>query len=262
MNNLQASSQLKSVKEGDIFTIGPHILGCGKAEDAEFLNRLLQVKTGRKINLVLTDPPYGCGYVEGKEAFSKLSHKVIVNDQLQSEKEYLEFTRNWLSAVTPHLALPNSIYVFNTDKMAFAVKQALEMEGGKYSQLLIWAKNNSVIGRLDYNPQHELILYGWVGKHEFYKSKDKSVLCFPKPNRSKLHPTTKPVPLLRHLILNSSRMGDIVWDGFGGSGSTLLACEQTKRICVMTEIDPAYCEVIINRVQRIFPELSITKVTV
>lgn len=237
MNNSPASSQLKSVKEGDIITIGPHILGCGRAEDTELLSRLLQLKAGRKINLVLADPPYSCDYVGGKQFFSKLLHKVdIVNDQLRSEKEYVEFTRSWLSAVKPHMALPNSIYVFNTDKMAFAVKQALELEGGKYSQLLIWAKNNSVIGRLDYNPAHELIVYGWLGKHEYYKSKDKSVLCFPKPQRSSLHPTMKPIPLLRHLILNSSRMGDIVWDGFGGSGSTLIASSEEIGRC-LEEVD-------------------------
>ena len=114
---------------------------------------------------------------------------------------------------------------------------------------------------LDYNPQHELILYGWFGKHQFHKRKDKSVLCYPKPNRSSLHPTMKPIPLLRHLILNSTGIGSIVWDGFGGSGSTLIACEQTKRVCVMIEISPEYCRTIVTRFQRIFPELAVHKVS-
>ncbi|MDP2585466.1 MAG: DNA methyltransferase [Candidatus Levybacteria bacterium] len=257
MNNLQATSLLNSVKEGDIFTIGQHILGCGKAENKSLLEKMLQA---RKINLIVTDVPYGCDYVNGKQVFSQLVNQTsIVNDHLQSEQEYLQFTRDWLQAIKSHLSLPNSIYIFNTDKMAFAVKQALEAEGGKFSQLLIWAKNHNVIGRLDYNPQHELIVYGWIGKHEFYKSKDKSVLCYPKPNRSKLHPTMKPVPLLRHLILNSSWIGEVVWDGFGGSGSTMVAAEQTRRICVMTELSPVYCQTIINRMQRIFPEIPISK---
>ncbi|MEK7570881.1 MAG: site-specific DNA-methyltransferase [Patescibacteria group bacterium] len=260
MNNLPASSQFESIKEGDVIQIGPHVLGCGKAGDGILLEKLLQE---RKINLILADPPYACNYVDGKQVFSKLSHKTdIVNDQAQSEKEYIQFSRVWMHAVSPHLAIPNSVYVFNTDKMAFAVKQAIEIEGGKYSQLLIWAKNQSVIGRLDYNPQHELIVYGWFGKHTFYKSKDKSVLCFPKPHRSKLHPTMKPIPLLRHLILNSSRMGDIVWDGFGGSGSTMIASQQTRRICVMTEVSPEYCRLIITRMQDVFPDLPITKLAV
>jgi DNA modification methylase len=257
MNNLPALSQLNSVKEGDIFQIGRHILACTKAENKTVLQFMLR---GRKISLVVTDPPYSCNYVEGKQAFSQLVNQTAIeNDHIQTEDEYMQFTRSWLNAVKPHLFLPNSMYIFNTDKMAYSVKQAIEQEGGKFSQLLIWAKNHSVIGRLDYNPQHELIVYGWIGKHAFYKSKDKSVLCYPKPHRSTLHPTMKPVPLLRHLILNSSKIGDIVWDGFGGSGSTLIACQQTRRICIMTEISPVYCQTILNRAQKIFPELPITK---
>lgn len=260
MNNTPGESQSNSIKERDIFQIGNHILACAKAEDPVALEKLLDK---RKISLIVTDPPYSANYVDGKAVFAHLSNTTtVINDHLQSEEEYLEFTKNWLHTVRLYLTLPNSIYVFNTDKMAFAVKQALEQEGGKFSQLLIWAKNHSVIGRLDYNPQHELIVYGWIGKHVFYKSKDKSVLCYPKPNRSKLHPTMKPVPLLRHLILNSSNMGDIVWDGFGGSGSTMVACEQTRRICVMTELSPVYCQTILDRMHRIFPTLAIKKLTI
>lgn len=258
MNNLPAQSQSSSIKEGDSFQIGEHIVACSKAEDRLFLAKILR---DRKINLVLCDPPFSCAYVEGKQIFSKLSNSTIIeNDQIRSESEYLQFTRMWLSNIKQNLTTPNSIYIFNTDKMAFAVKGAIEAEGGKFSQLLVWAKNNSVIGRLDYNPQHELIVYGWFGKHKFYKSKDKSILCHPKPNRSVLHPTMKPIPLLRHLILNSSLMGDIVWDGFGGSGSTMVACQQTLRICVMTEISPNYCQVIIDRMHKIFPMLPIQKI--
>lgn len=258
MNNLPESNHKKSVNEGDIFQLGNHILGCGKAENTTLLSRMVQ---NRKINLILTDPPYSCAYVESKEGFIKLANQTVIqNDNLQTEEEYITFTRSWMSAVVPYLEKPNTIYVFNTDRMALAIKQAIEQEGGKFSQLLIWAKNHSVIGRLDYNPQHELIIYGWFGKHAFYKSKDKSILCFPKPQRSKLHPTMKPIPLLRHLILNSSRIGDIVWDGFGGSGSTLIACQQTKRVCVMTELSPEYCTTIIDRFHSLFPELPITQV--
>lgn len=257
MNNLPESNQKNLIDNGDIYQIGDHILACGKAEDANLLTKQLQ---GRKINLVVTDPPYSCGYVEGKAGFAQLSNQTVIeNDQVQSADGYKEFTSQWLQNVKPHLALPNSMYIFNTDKMAFSVKQAIELNGGKFSQLLIWAKNHSVVGRLDYNPQHELIVYGWIGKHAFYKSKDKSVLCYPKPQRSTLHPTMKPIPLLRHLILNSSRIGDVVWDGFGGSGSTLIACQQTRRICVMTEMSPEYCQTIIDRVQKIFPNIVVTK---
>lgn len=260
MNNSQAQGQSNLIKEGDIFKLGENILACGKAEDGVLLEKIL---LGKKINLVLVDPPYSCAYVESKKEFSKLSNQTsIENDQVRSEDEYIQFTRSWLQSVKPFLGKPNNIYVFNTDKMALAVKQALEIEGGKMSQLLIWAKSNSVIGRLDYSPKHELIVYGWIGKHKFYKSRDKSILCFPKPNRNSLHPTMKPVALLRHLILNSSRIDDVVWDGFLGSGSTLIACQQTRRMCIGTEISPTYCQTIIDRFEKIFSGLPIRKLEI
>lgn len=262
MKNLQEINQSNSIKvvPGDIIKLGNHTLGCGNAQDQDLLIRMLG---GYKINMVLTDPPYSCNYVDGKKAFSHLANITeIQNDHLQTDGEYLYFTKAWLEVVKANLLVPNSVYIFNTDKMALVIKQAIEQEGGKFSQLLVWVKSSSVIGRLDYNPQHELILYGWFGKHQFHKHKDKSVLCYPKPTRSSLHPTMKPIPLLRHLILNSTKINDIVWDGFGGSGSTLIACEQTRRTCVMTEISPEYCETIVNRFHRIFPELLIQKVTI
>jgi DNA modification methylase len=119
--------------------------------------------------------------------------------------------------------------------------------GFKVAQLLVWVKSQAVVGRLDYAPQHELILYGWRGTHKYRRSKDKSVLFYPRPSKSKLHPTTKPVGLIRRLILNSTEIGDTVYDGFLGSGTTLLACEQTKRKCLAVEIDREYCETTIRR---------------
>lgn len=116
--------------------------------------------------------------------------------------------------------------------MLFTLKEAMGICVFKLAQLLIWVKNNQVVGRKDYLAKHELILYGWHGVHKFLKSKDKSVIFYPKPNSSPLHPTTKPIGLLRRLILNSTQIGDVVYDPFGGSGSTLIACEQTKRICI------------------------------
>ncbi len=257
MNNSQESNQSNLVKKGDIYKLGNQFLGCGKAEDSVLLEKML---VGKKINCIAVDPPYGIDFVEGKREFAKLSNQTdIVNDHVKTNEQYNEFTRTWLHSVYPYLASHNSVYIFNSDRMIWSVKQAFEEEGGKFSQLLIWAKNHSVIGRLDYNPQHELILYGWFGKHKFYKSTDKSVLCYPKPQKSKLHPTMKPIPLIRHLILNSTQMGEVVWDGFGGSGTTLIACQQTRRVCIMTEISLVYCQVILDRFKRIFPQLPITK---
>ena len=135
--------------------------------------------------------------------------------------------------------------------MVFALREGIINAGLKFGQLLIWVKTHSIIGRLDYSPQHELIAYCWYGAHEFMKSKDRSVIVYPKPNKSPFHPTTKPIGLIRRLILNSTNIGDVVFDGFLGSGTTLLGCEQTKRVCVGVEIDLEYCQTTIDRFQKL-----------
>lgn len=233
-----------------MFALGPHRLACGDATDTSMVGKLLGTELA---NLVLTDPPYGVAYVESKTGFTGglAKDKIIANDHLQSELEYRNFTKQWLEVIIPHLAAKNSIYVFNSDKMLFALKQAMQDSAVYFSQLLIWVKSQAVVGRMDYLPQHELIAYGWHNTHRFQKSKDKSVLFYPKPVKSVLHPTTKPVSLLRHLILNSSEVGDTVYDCFGGSGSTLIAAEQTKRRCLMIELDPEYCQTIIDRYEKL-----------
>jgi DNA modification methylase len=237
------------MKAGDIYQLSQHRLACGNSSDTELIAKLVGET---KIALILTDPPYGVSYVESKRGIAKLtSDKVIANDNIEDESDYESFTKAWLEAVKPHMERKNSLYVFNSDKMMLPTIQALKATGGKFTQLMIWAKTQAVVGRLDYLPQHELIIYGWYGTHKFYKSKDKSVLVYPKPSISKLHPTMKPVGLLRRLILNSSNVGDVVFDGFGGSGSTLMACEQTKRQCLMVELDLEYCQVIIERWEKL-----------
>ncbi len=185
-----------------------------------------------------------------------MSDKIIENDTFKNEDSYRQFTRGWLAAVKPCLAEKNSTYIFNSDKMLFALKDGMVDAGFKLAQLLIWVKSNQVIGRRDYLAKHELIAYGWYGSHKFFKSKDKSVLYYPKPNKSPLHPTTKPAGLIRRLILNSSKVGDIVYDPFAGSGTTLIACEQTKRRCLTVEIDPDYCETIISRYKRLKGDIN------
>lgn len=246
MNNLQAKKPKKSIKSGDIITLGEHRLLCGDARNPSLIKNLVKRD---KIKLILTDPPYGVGYVEGKKNFKqfKNQHQEIKNDHLQSEYEYRDFSKLWLEAIKPYLQRKNALYVFNSDKMLFSLRDGMCDAGFYFAQLLIWAKTQSIIGRLDYLPQHELIAYGWHGKHEFLKSKDKSILFHPKPQKSKLHPTMKPVGLLRRIILNSSRTKDVVYDPFGGSGSTLIACEHTKRKCFIVEIDPKYCQTIVDR---------------
>lgn len=237
------------MKAGEIYQLGDHRLACGDGTDVQLVEKLI---SSDQVRLILTDPPYGVAYVESKVGLVKnMAHAAIQNDQNQSAEQYEAFTKAWLRTVVPYLTKKNASYIFNSDKMLFALRDGMLAADVRFSQLLIWVKTQAVIGRLDYLPQHELIAYGWHGTHEFMRSKDKSVLAYPKPSKSKLHPTMKPVGLLRNLILNSSRIGDVVYDPFGGSGSTLMACEQTKRKCLMVELDPKYCQVIIDRWQKL-----------
>lgn len=234
-----------SIKYGDIFCLGDHLLLCADSRNKDMIAKLIGK---HKIKSIIADVPYAVGVVESKENFQTLKkNKVIENDHLQTDEEYSKFTRDWIEAIKPHLERKNSFYIFNSDKMIFALRDGMLQAGLKFAQLLIWVKTHAVIGRMDYAPQHELIAYGWSGTHEFLKSKDKSVLVCPKPNKSPMHPTTKPLDLIRRLILNSTRIGDVVFDGFLGVGTTLLVCEQTKRICIGVEIDPEYCATTISR---------------
>ncbi len=238
-----------SIKQGDIFKVGNHYIACGDCRDKELVAKLTKL-VGHKIQSVICDVPYGVAFAESKRGFSKISKdKNIANDGLQSDAEYESFTRNWIEAILPYLSRKNSFYIFNADKMIFALRQGMLSAGLKFGQLLIWVKTHAIVGRLDYAPQHELIAYGWFGVHEFMKSKDKSVIIYPKPKRSPLHPTMKPVGLIRHLILNSTRIGDVVIDCFVGSGTCLIACEQTKRVCLGIELDPEYVLTSIERIE-------------
>lgn len=230
-----------SVKVGDVILLGDHILICGDSAKVD-------LKQYGDIHLLLTDPPYAIDYAESKRGIGQIAKdKDIANDGFMSDEQYVTFTKGWLAPVLPQLTKKNSIYIFNSDKMIFALRQACVEAGMKVAQLIIWVKDRAIIGRLDYLPQHELILYGWKGTHDFKRGKDKSVVFHPKPQQSKLHPTMKPIGLLRRLILNSTKVGDIVYDPFGGSGSTLIACEHTKRKCITVEMDPEYCETIVQR---------------
>ena len=236
-----------SIKSGDAFRLGSHLLLCADSRDKEAIAKLVGEM---RIKAVITDPPYGVAL--GQDSLKPLSkNKIIANDHLQSDAEYETFTRDWIEAIKPHLEKKNAFYIFNSDKMVFALRNGMLMAGMKFAQLLIWVKTHAVMARMDYAPQHELIAYGWCGTHEFLKSKDKSVIVHPRPNKSPFHPSTKPIGLIRQLVLNSTRIGDVVFDGFLGSGTTLLACEQTKRVCVAVEMDSEYCQTTIDRWEKL-----------
>lgn len=240
---------LNSIKYGDKFRLGNHLLICCDCRDRDLIK---QIVGKQKIKAVVIDPPFGIAVAESKEGFKTLSkNKPIENDHIQSDEEYSKFTYEWIDTIKPYLERKNSFHIFNADKMVFALRDGMIKAGLKFGQLLIWVKTQSVIGRMDYSPQHELIAFGWFGVHEFLKSKDRSVLICPRPNKSPMHPTTKPLELIRRLILNCTRIGDVVYDGFLGSGTVLLACEQTKRICIGVEIDIEYCKTVIDRFEKL-----------
>jgi len=240
-----------NIKQGDIWKIGEHVIACGNSLDSTFVSKVIRDK---KIRCILVDPPYGVAYVEGKRDISKLGvddNKVIIGDQLQSDEEYTLFTKTWLEAAIPHLESYNACYIFNGDMMYPALRAGMKEAGFYYSQMIIWLKNHVVLGRKDYLPMFELIAYGWHGRHKMERSKAKSVIFHPKPAKSKLHPTQKPIGLLRKLIPNSTKLGEYTYDPFLGSGSTLIACEHLGRRCIGIDLDPEYVSTAIARVEKL-----------
>ncbi len=237
----------REIAMGDIYKIGDHLVGRCDSRDSEAVGRLFD---GAHASLILTDIPYAVAYVEKK--FTKGTiHTPIQNDHEQSDEEFSSFTRAWLDAAKPHLKTKNAAYVFCSDKMLFAFRNGMIAAGYRFGQLLHWIKTASVLGRLDYAPQHETLLYFWRGRHEFMKSHDKSVIIHPKPAKNKFHPTEKPIPILRRLILNSSRVGDVVYDPFAGSGTTALACEMTRRRSISIDVEEKYCRIMIERIEKL-----------
>jgi len=238
----------KTIQPGEIYKLGNHVLICGSSTNEKHVAELM--KHAGKVRMILTDPPYGVGYVEGKKDFAKLGKenvKVIMNDHLQTEEEYANFTDAWMSAIKPYLDTYNACYIFNSDLMFRALRNGIDQAGFYYSQMLIWVKNTVVMGRKDYLPMHEVAAYCWYGRHKMNRPKGKTVLFHPKPASSKLHPTMKPVGILRKILPNNTKAGEWVYDPFGGSGSTLMACEHMGRYCAMVELDPGYCSTIIER---------------
>jgi len=232
------------VQKGDIYSLGKHRLMCG---NSTLKNDIKLLADGKEYDLVVTDPPYNVDY-SNKNAFlnnldmGQRSEVPIQNDNTENFKE---FCISFLNPIP--MAEYNSIYCFIGGKEIHNLILSFAEAGYYYSQDLKWVKNNHVLGRLDYNPKSENIIYGWKGRHKFYGGFNTDVLEFNKPVKSEEHPTMKPIELLSRLIMNGSQEGQIVYDAFGGSGSTLIACEQLNRKCYMMEIDPVYCQIIINR---------------
>ena len=225
-------------KPGDVWTLGRHRLICGDSTKAETYDLLMG---STKANLVITDPPYNVNY-EG-------SAGKIKNDNMADEAFY-NFLLDAYTQMHSAMADDASIYVFHADTEGLNFRRAFADAGFYLSGCCIWKKQSLVLGRSPYQWQHEPCLYGWKknGKHQWYTGrKETTIWEFDKPKKNGDHPTMKPIPLLAYPIMNSSMSNSVVLDPFGGSGSTLIACEQTDRICYTIELDEKFCDVIVKR---------------
>jgi DNA modification methylase len=225
-------------RSGDIWTLGRHRLICGDSTKAETYDLLM---SSTKANLVITDPPYNVNYEGGAGK--------IKNDNMADEAFY-NFLLDAYTQMHSAMADDASIYVFHADTEGLNFRRAFADAGFYLSGCCIWKKQSLVLGRSPYQWQHEPCLYGWKknGKHQWYTGrKETTIWEFDKPKKNGDHPTMKPIPLLAYPIMNSSMSNSVVLDPFGGSGSTLIACEQTDRICYTVELDEKFCDVIVKR---------------
>ncbi len=230
-----------TTKTGDIWILGRHRLMCGDSTQKE---QVLRLMNNQEADMLLTDPPYNVDY-EGKTADALK----IENDNM-NETEFYNFLLDSFRNMYESVKYGGSVYVFHADTEGLNFRNAFKSCGFKLAQCLVWVKNTFVMGRQDYQWRHEPILYGWkegAGHYFVDDRKQSTVLEFDKPSRNAEHPTMKPVDLLVYLIKNSSKEDNLILDLFGGSGSTLIAAEQTKRKCYTMELDPKYCDVIVKR---------------
>ena len=262
-------------KLGEMYRLGDHLLLCGDSTDQAAVERLFT--DGKSADLVITDPPYNVAY-HGKAGS-------IQNDDM-GDSEFYEFLRSAFTAMSSVMKPGGVFYIWHADIEGYNFRRAVRDSGIEYKQCLIWVKNSLALGRQDYQWQHEPCLYGWKpgaahyfidertqttvieDKHKDFRKMRKeelvrlledvtadkvstTIIHEDKPARSDEHPTMKPIKLLARGIKNSSRPGEIVLDIFGGSGSTMIACEQLGRQCRMVELDPKYCDVIIDRWERL-----------
>ena len=234
-----------TTKLGDLWLLGNHRLVCGDSTKAETFELLMD---GKQANLTVTDPPYNVNY-EGTAG-------KIKNDNMGNEAFY-DFLLASFKNIEAAMANDASIYVFHADTEGLNFRKAFSYAGFYLSGTCIWKKQSLVLGRSPYQWQHEPVLFGWKksGKHNWYSDRKQTTIWeFEKPKKNADHPTMKPVTLVAYPILNSSLTNCIVLDPFGGSGSTLIACEQTNRICHMIELDEKFCDVIVKRYYQNFPE--------
>ena len=235
----KALEKASFVELGDVWVVGRHRLVCGDATNPDDVNKLMD---GKRANLILTDPPYGV-------SFCSSAGLKIQNDSLKNE-EFYEFLLKAFKNMVDHCEPGASAYCFHADTEGLNFRTAFINAGFHLAGCCIWVKDSLVLGRSDYQWQHEPVLYGFLqnGKHSWYSDRKQTTIWnYKKPKRNENHPTSKPLDLLSYPIQNSSQENAIVLDTFGGSGSTLMACEFSNRICYTMELDEKYASVILRR---------------
>lgn len=239
-------------KLGDIYQLGRHRLMVGDSTDVDQVKKLMG---GQQADLLLTDPPYnvalgmGGSVDEARKRHRRTDGLVIQNDKMDDD-DFRQFIAKMMAAAKANMKPGATFYVWYASNFSYELFGAAKDVDWQIREVLVWAKSVITLGRQDYQWKHELCLYGWNdgASHNWYSDRKQSTLLeFDKPSVSKLHPTMKPVPLFDYQIKNSSKAGDIVLDLFGGSGTTMIACEQNDRNAYLMELDPRYADVIIKR---------------
>lgn len=257
LNDVPELTEKAVSKLGDIFVIdGKHRVMCGDSTKADDVGKLMD---GRKADMVFIDPPYGVGYSKKAETLGRQGNSQIKNDDnIESAKKIWDLAFKNISEILDN----GSAYYVCAPQGGDQMMMMMMSNTMPCKHELIWVKDSPVfsMGRLDYDYQHEPILYGWKGSHKFFAKGEhiKSIWHIKRPKESKLHPTMKPVELICNAIKNSTQgSNNIVTDLFLGSGSTLIACEQTNRACYGMELDPIYIDVILKRYKKLYPECKI-----
>lgn len=249
-------------KECELWQLGKHRLMCGDSTDAEQVKFLMG---GQVVNLYLTDPPYNVGYgYEGSAMMSKRKHRTdgltVKNDKMDNDK-FRDFLSAAFLAAEETMEKGAAFYIFHSDNYSMWFREALmSTKDLEIREILIWNKDSLCLGRQDYQWKHEPCLYGWKngGAHNWFNDRAQTtVIDMARPKVSREHPTMKPVPLFAYLMGNSTKEDWNVYDGFGGSGTTLIAAEQLNRNAFLMELDPHYCDVIIARWEKLTGEKAV-----
>jgi DNA modification methylase len=256
-DDYQEPAKLSSkVKLGEVWQLGNHRLMCGDSTKIEDVEKLMN---GEKADMVFTDPPYGVNYASKNEFLNRQDKgnciQVDIENDTMTVGETADFIYKCFVNLRLSLADKSSYYITAPQggDLLMVMMMMMQKADIPLRHMLVWVKNNHVLGRTDYNYKHEPILYGWINTHNFYgKGEWKfSTWEIDKPLKNDLHPTMKPIALMINAIRNSTLKDNMVLDLFGGSGSTLIACEQTNRRCYMMELDEHYCDVIIDRWEKL-----------